>query len=183
MRKQLKTKFMFLVAITCSAVAFSGLATAEDSSLARQLVGKWQCTQQLVAESEEGMLDLKVEYTQELTRQRQVNLTGTTSMKFEAPPEMQAMFEQLFGGGNQLDYSFVASGTWKTQPGKLVVTSQSTTLTATSPLAKQLESMGMADMQDLVELEEEEVFLVQQLSSKTMTLIHAEEGFSVTCKR
>ncbi len=163
-----------LFALALSLLLLTQPAVAKDSSTAQMLVGEWRCTQKL--EPEEG-LTLTVNYIQLFTAQRNFTLDGSMEIEFNMP-EMKQMF-----GGDTLNYLFEGSGSWITQPKRLIIKTENTNMTPNSPLAQQMHDAGIMDMNDLQEMQSEDEFIINSLSKNSLKLTHLEEEFTAECTR
>lgn len=140
-------------------------AAASDSRLAGQIVGEWQCSQQL--QPEPGLI-LNLQYTQLFTAQRHFTLDGNMSMDV---------------GGNALAYAFEGTGNWSTRPNQLLVNTSNSQVTPTSPMARQLHEAGILDVNQLRDRQSNDVFQVVSISRNEMELRHTKENFQTHCVR
>ncbi|SFX42430.1 hypothetical protein [Marinospirillum alkaliphilum] len=148
-----------------SLLACSLSLQASDARLANQLIGEWQCSQQI---QPDPSMTIKIDYIQLFTGQRHFTLDGNMEMSF---------------AGQQLSYKFEGSGDWSTGPGRLTIKTRNSNAQPTNALAQQLHDAGILDVNQLRDLESDDTFEMVSITQQAMELRHLEEDFSTRCVR
>ncbi len=132
---------------------------------AGQLVGTWQCQQQLTPDPQ---IRVQLKYEHQFNPNRQFNLAGQLTAGL---------------GNNTLAYRFRGDGDWSLEGQRLLIATANSEFLPDNATAQQFHDLGILKADQFNNLQSQDYFEIIKLNHQELQLKHTREDFMTRCQR